>query len=91
VSRHPDRLKAQGITPTSYGEVLPENIQWRSFPAFPKTVQLAIVVGEPQKPGPFVVRVKVPADAKIMPHMHPEDRIYTTHLRGLLYRHRGQV
>jgi len=76
--------QAQGITPTSYGEVLPENIQWRSFPAFPKTVQLAIVVGEPQKNGPFVVRVRVPADAKIMPHMHPEDRIYTI-ISGVFY------
>ena len=76
--------QAQGLAPTTYGEVLPENIQWRSFPAFPKTMQLAIVVGVPQKNGPFVVRVRVPADAKIMPHMHPEDRIYTI-ISGVFY------
>jgi quercetin dioxygenase-like cupin family protein len=61
-----------------------ENVQWRSFPAFPEAVRLAILVGDPQKPGPFVVRVKVPADAKIMPHMHPEDRIYTI-ISGVFY------
>ena len=30
------------------------------------------------------MRVKVPADAKIMPHMHPEDRIYTI-ISGVFY------
>ena len=75
---------AQALAPTSLGDMLPENIQWRSFPAFPKSVQLAIVVGDPQKAGPFVVRVKVPADAKIMPHRHPEDRIYTI-ISGVFY------
>ena len=60
---------AQGIPTNTVGEVLTENVQWRSFPAFPEAVRLAILVGDPQKPGPFVVRVKVPADAKIMPHM----------------------
>jgi len=75
---------AQGIPTNTVGEVLTENVQWRSFPAFPEAVRLAILVGDPQKPGPFVVRVKVPADAKIMPHMHPEDRIYTI-ISGVFY------
>ena len=40
-------------------------------------MRLAVLVGEPTKPGPYVVRVKVPPGAKLMPHKHPEDRIYT--------------
>jgi quercetin dioxygenase-like cupin family protein len=79
-----DPAVAQGIPTNTVGEVLTENVQWRSFPAFPESVRLAILVGDPQKPGPFVVRVKVPADAKIMPHMHPEDRIYTI-ISGVFY------
>ncbi|WP_249135780.1 cupin domain-containing protein [Bradyrhizobium sp. AUGA SZCCT0176] len=77
-------VQAQGISPKEFDAVLSENIQWKSFPAFPETVRLAIVVGDPQKPAPFVVRVKVPADAKIMPHSHPEDRIYTV-ISGVFY------
>jgi len=49
---------AQGIPTNTVGEVLTENVQWRSFPAFLEAVRLAILVGDPQKPGPFVVRVK---------------------------------
>lgn len=75
---------AQGIPTNTVGEVLGENVQWRSFPAFPEAVRLAILVGDPQKPGPFVVRVRVPADARIMPHVHPEDRIYTI-ISGVFY------
>ena len=36
------------------------------------------------KPGPYVIRVKVPSAVKLMPHKHPEDRIYTV-LSGAFY------
>ncbi|WP_375787003.1 cupin domain-containing protein [Bradyrhizobium sp. Pha-3] len=32
----------------------------------------------------YLVRVKVPLDAKLMPHKHPEDRIYTV-MSGVFY------
>jgi hypothetical protein len=57
--------------------ILPEEIDWRPFPAYPPSVRLAVLVGEPSQPGPYVIRVKAPAGAKFMPHRHPEDRIYT--------------
>ncbi|MGY4573684.1 cupin domain-containing protein [Bradyrhizobium sp. USDA 3256] len=76
--------QAQGISTSEFGAVLSENIEWKSFPAFPESVRLAVVVGDPKKPAPFVVRVKVPANAKIMPHSHPEDRIYTV-ISGVFY------
>ena len=31
----------------------------------------------PPSPGPYVIRVKAPGGTKLMPHRHPEDRIYT--------------
>ena len=55
--------------------VLPEAIDWKPFPAFPPSVGLAVLVGQPSEPGPYVIRVKVPAGVKLMPHKHPEDRI----------------
>jgi quercetin dioxygenase-like cupin family protein len=74
----------QGIPTSKFGEVLGENIQWQPFPAFPPEARLAVLIGEPAKPGPYVVRVKVPAGVKLMPHTHPEDRIYTV-ISGVFY------
>ena len=64
--------------------ILPEDINWKPFAAFPPTVRLAVLVGEPSQPGPYVVRVKVPSGVKMMPHRHPEDRIYTV-MSGVFY------
>ena len=64
--------------------ILPEHLDWRPFPAFPPSVRLAVVVGQPAQPGPYVIRVKVPHDVKLMPHTHPEDRVYTV-LSGVFY------
>jgi len=75
---------AQGLPNDRFDSVLVENITWQPFPAFPEGVQLAVVVGTPTKPGPYVVRVKMPAGGKLMPHRHPEDRIYTV-ISGVFY------
>jgi quercetin dioxygenase-like cupin family protein len=57
--------------------ILPDAIDWRPFPAFPPEVRLAVMVGHPSEPGLYVIRVKVPAGTRLLPHRHPEDRIYT--------------
>ena len=67
-----------------FKSVLPEDIDWKPFPAFPPPARLAIVVGDPTKPGPYVIRVKIPSGVKIMPHKHPEDRVYTV-ISGVFY------
>jgi len=48
----------------AFRSILPEDIEWQPFPAFPPAARLAVLVGEPDKPGPYVVRVKVPAGVK---------------------------
>ena len=68
----------------AFRSILPEDIDWKPFPAFPPSVRLAVLVGHPSEPGPYVVRVKVPAGVKLMPHRHPEDRIYTV-MSGVFY------
>jgi len=60
-----------------FRSILPKDIGWKPFPAFPPAARLAIVVGHPTEPGPYVVRVKVPDGAKLMPHKHPKDHLYT--------------
>ena len=64
--------------------ILPEEIDWKSFPALPSSVRLAVVTGQPSKPGPYTIRVKVPRDVKLMPHLHSEDRVYTV-ISGVFY------
>jgi hypothetical protein len=67
-----------------FKSILPEEVGWKPFPAFPPAARLAVLVGEPNQAGPYVIRVKVPSDVKIMPHRHPEDRIYTV-ISGVFY------
>jgi quercetin dioxygenase-like cupin family protein len=64
--------------------IVPEDINWKSFAALPSSVRLAVIVGQPSEPGPYVIRVKVPPGLKLMPHRHPEDRIYTV-ISGVFY------
>lgn len=67
-----------------FRSVLPEDIEWQAFPAFPRSVRLAVIVGQPAELGPYVIRVNVPSGVKLMPHRHPEDRIYTV-MSGVFY------
>ncbi len=67
-----------------FREVMPEEIDWQPFPSFPPRARLAVVVGDPSGPGPYVVRVKVPSGVMLMPHRHHEDRVYTV-MSGVFY------
>jgi quercetin dioxygenase-like cupin family protein len=83
------KAKSETIRPHQPGQavfkaILQEEIDWKPFPAFPPSARLAIVVGEPLKQGPYTIRVKVPGGVKLMPHHHPEDRVYTV-ISGVFY------
>jgi quercetin dioxygenase-like cupin family protein len=67
-----------------FRSVLSEDIDWKPFAAFPPSVRLAVLVGKPSDPGPYTIRVKAPHGAKLMPHKHPEDRVYTV-ISGVFY------
>jgi hypothetical protein len=69
---------------SAFRSILPEDIVWKPFPAFPPQARLAVLVGDPAQQGPYVIRVKVPSGVKLMPHRHPEDRIYTV-MSGVFY------
>jgi len=60
--------------------VLPEEIEWRPE-AQALGAKLAILLGHPDKRGPFVVRVRLPANVLVMPHTHPVARTYSV-LKG---------
>jgi hypothetical protein len=67
-----------------FRSILSEDIDWKPFAAFPPSARLAVLVGKPSEPGPYVIRVKVPHGVKLMPHKHPEDRVYTV-ISGVFY------
>jgi quercetin dioxygenase-like cupin family protein len=79
----------RGLTPEQFGAIRSEDVAWAAFPAFPPSVRLAVLVGDIGKAGPYVIRVKAPDGVKLMPHRHPEDRIYTV-ISGIFYIGRGE-
>lgn len=78
-SARPHRLGQGG-----FKSVLPDDIDWKPFAAFPPSVRLAVIVGQPSQDAPYTIRVKVPHGVKLMPHRHPEDRVYTV-MSGVFY------
>jgi quercetin dioxygenase-like cupin family protein len=55
-----------------------------TVPGVPTSVRLAVIVGQPSEPGPYTIRVKAPRGAKLKPHKHREDRVYTV-ISGVFY------
>jgi quercetin dioxygenase-like cupin family protein len=59
--------------PSHQTSLIPSNaaVNWQPGPAsLPKGVQIAPLAGDPGQPGPFVLRVKFPANALVAPHSH---------------------
>src|SRR4051812_18955548 len=77
-------MVAHPLKLATFGGILPEEIEWKPFQAFPPSARLAVVVGEPSEKGLYTVRVRVPQGVKLMPHSHREDRVYTV-ISGIFY------
>ena len=50
----------------------------------PAGAKIAVVSGNPAKDGPFVVRIKMPANYTVPPHHHPTDEIVRVTSAGTL-------
>jgi quercetin dioxygenase-like cupin family protein len=68
--------------PAQATEVLPGDVKWTNTPT--PGVQLGVVYGNLLQPGLYVVRMKMAADSKVLPHTHPDTR-YVTVLSGNMY------
>jgi hypothetical protein len=66
-------LIALALPALADGSVLTaDGVKWGAAPAvLPKGVQLAVIAGDPSKDGPYVVRLKMPANYRIPAHNHP--------------------
>ncbi|HZR04106.1 MAG TPA: cupin domain-containing protein [Burkholderiales bacterium] len=60
-------------------------IKWGDAPpSVPKGAKIAVLYGDPGKPGPFVIRLMAPAGYKIPPHWHSQTENLTI-ISGALY------
>ncbi len=63
-------------------QVNSDQLKWGPAPAvFPKGAQMAVLAGDPTKPGQFVIRLKVPAGYRFAAHHHPTNE-YVTVISG---------
>jgi len=67
-----------GPPPSQHVAMAASSLAWGPPPpSLPPGAKLAVVSGDPSKPGPFVVRLQLPAGYKIAPHWHPGDENVT--------------
>jgi hypothetical protein len=63
----------------------PDALAWQDAPAsLPAGAKIALLEGDPARPGPFVFRVKFPDGYRVMPHTHPKPERVTV-ISGTLY------
>jgi ChrR-like protein with cupin domain len=58
-------------------------------PGLPAGAKIAVIAGDPSKPGPYVLRARMPDGYKIPPHWHPTTENVTV-LSGTLHMGKGE-
>ena len=71
--------------------VLPEDVDWQPFPAFPPSARLAVVVGDPSQPAPYVVRVQAAVRRQADAPQTPRGSGLHSHVRRVLHRRERTV
>lgn len=67
------------------------SVVYQTGPAnLPKGTQISMISGDPAKPGPFVLRLKFPANTLIAPHTHSQAETLTI-LGGSIYHQHGET
>ena len=78
-------------TMESHTIVRPQDIKWGPAPAIlPPGAEAALLSGDPDKEGVFVLRLKFPAGYRVAPHTHPVDEIVTV-ISGTFYKGMGET
>jgi hypothetical protein len=72
--------------PLATTQLTPDRFKWDPTPFGGQKVTL---VGDEQKPGMYVYRVRFPANFKVQPHFHPDERVVTV-MSGTLYMGYGE-
>ena len=87
-----DRSKANHPAGNEHIVVPADAVKWGpSPPSLPPGGQMAVLMGDPSKPGmPYVLRAKLPDGYKVPPHWHPTDENVTI-LEGSLLVGKGET
>jgi quercetin dioxygenase-like cupin family protein len=56
-------------------QLTPGEVKFVANPAQAGGPETAVLAGDPKKPGLYTIRVKFPANSRVQPHWHPEDRM----------------
>jgi hypothetical protein len=73
----------------AFVRVTPDQVHWQNVPDG-HGVQMATLLGDPQKSGMYVIRVKFPPHLMDRPHWHPNAR-YVTVLEGTWLHRAGTI
>ena len=68
---------------------VPEEMQWKDIPSLPPGAKMAVLHGDPTKPGPFTMRLRFPENYQVPPHTHPADENVTI-ISGRFYIGHGE-
>jgi quercetin dioxygenase-like cupin family protein len=84
-------IAVNGIAKDSpdFVRISPADLTWRDV-AGGRGVQQAVLLGDPSKPGIYVIRVRFPPHIMDVPHWHPNAR-YVTVLEGTWYTGTGDT
>ena len=84
---------ALGLAATAPGlaseTVNDQDLKWSYMPGFARPIEVAIVSGDPNQPGPYVIRLRMPSGMKIAPQRHPDDRELTI-IKGIFWSATGE-
>jgi uncharacterized RmlC-like cupin family protein len=72
--------------PLATTRLAPDEFKWYPTPVGGQRVNLA---GDEQKPGMYMYRTRFPANFKVQPHFHPDERVVTV-MSGTLYMGYGE-
>jgi quercetin dioxygenase-like cupin family protein len=56
---------------------LPEGKVFAQNPNLLPGGEIVVIAGSPNAPGAYATRVRFPAGFRVMPHQHPDERLYT--------------
>ena len=75
---------AAQVSAQEYTAVMLRDIKWQDAPSIGPGAKTAVIDGDPKSSGPFVMRIKLPANTTIGVHTHPATESVTV-LAGTLY------
>lgn len=75
-------------TATKSAVITPSQLKWAPLPSLPPGAEVVVLQGIPNKPGPYIIRVRFPPNYRVPAHVHTDDRTYTF-ISGTLYEGEG--